>query len=115
MTPNLGQGGCTALEDAVVLARKVSPWFNSSSSSRNEASLATALREYEAERSARCLPLTIRGNLFGAALQIPDQPVLAIRNLVIEKRFNPASFLDHTLYDCGSLQALPPAAIPVVK
>eukprot|EP00775_Hariotina_reticulata_P009423 gene9423-9589_t len=114
MTPNLGQGGCTALEDAVVLARTVSSWFNSSSSSRDEASLAAALREYEAERSARCLPLTIRGNLFGAALQIPYQPVPAIRDLVIEKRLNPAGFLDHTLYDCGIL-GTPAAAMPVVK
>jgi len=65
--------------------------------------VAAALRDYEVERSKRCLPLTIRANLFGAALQIPYPPVPTIRNLVIQKRLNPGPFLDHTLYDCGVL------------
>lgn len=77
MTPNLGQGGCTALEDAVELGRAVAQAVqgSSGSSSTRAAALAVALRRYEAGRRARCLPLTVRSNLMGAALQLPYAPV----------------------------------------
>jgi 2-polyprenyl-6-methoxyphenol hydroxylase-like FAD-dependent oxidoreductase len=43
MTPNMGQGGCQAIEDAVVLGQELA----------READLARALRAYEARRHAR--------------------------------------------------------------
>jgi 2-polyprenyl-6-methoxyphenol hydroxylase-like FAD-dependent oxidoreductase len=43
MTPNLGQGGCQAIEDAIVLARVLSQTTDA----------AAALRSYEAKRIAR--------------------------------------------------------------
>jgi 2-polyprenyl-6-methoxyphenol hydroxylase-like FAD-dependent oxidoreductase len=43
MTPNLGQGACQAIEDAVVLARCLA----------RETGVASALRKYERERRAR--------------------------------------------------------------
>lgn len=111
MTPNLGQGGCTAIEDAVVLARQLAPLLQTSSSSSasrssrlDAAAVAGALREYEAERSSRCLPLTVRSYAFGAALQLPYAPVIAARDLFMENLFQPAHFLDHTEFDCGGLQ-----------
>uniref|UniRef100_A0A0A9DYJ9 FAD-binding domain-containing protein n=1 Tax=Arundo donax TaxID=35708 RepID=A0A0A9DYJ9_ARUDO len=49
MTPNLGQGACCALEDAVVLAHRLA----------GAAAVGSdAMRGYEAERWARVFPLT---------------------------------------------------------
>jgi 2-polyprenyl-6-methoxyphenol hydroxylase-like FAD-dependent oxidoreductase len=55
MTPNLGQGACQAIEDAVVLAACV----------RNGAPIATALRDYEAHRIARTTAVVRRSRLMG--------------------------------------------------
>ncbi|KAG2485292.1 hypothetical protein HYH03_015967 [Edaphochlamys debaryana] len=98
MTPNLGQGGCTALEDAVVLARSLRE-----AGSPQGPALAAALRRYEEARSGRCFPLTARANLMGAALQIPLSPVCTVRNAFVRSAFKPAHFMDHTTYDCGTL------------
>ncbi|MEW5319752.1 MAG: hypothetical protein WDW38_010884 [Sanguina aurantia] len=80
MTPNLGQGGCVALEDSVVLARTVaqtcsSRAWTSMGSAGQTAALSASLRSYEQERSRRCLPITVRSNLMGLALQI-DNPLV---------------------------------------
>ncbi|PNW71384.1 hypothetical protein CHLRE_16g652050v5 [Chlamydomonas reinhardtii] len=111
MTPNLGQGGCVALEDAVVLGRSLGQ-LAAAAGQRGQAAaappaagaVAAALRAYEAERSRRCLPLTVRSNLMGQALQIPLAPVVAVRNAFVKAAFQPGHFLDHTAYDCGRLQ-----------
>lgn len=86
MTPNLGQGGCTALEDAVVLARALANAVQSGAAittvatsgsglQQQQQRLETALRGFEAERSGRCLPLTVRANIMGLLLQLPFEPV----------------------------------------
>jgi 2-polyprenyl-6-methoxyphenol hydroxylase-like FAD-dependent oxidoreductase len=67
-TPNLGQGGCLALEDAVVLARALGGVLSSDSitTQAQREAVERALRGYEAERSRRCLQLTVRlGGLDG--------------------------------------------------
>lgn len=102
MTPNLGQGGCTAIEDAVVLARQLGAVLNSSSS---KADIEACLRSFEAERARRCLAITVRAHAMGAALQLPFAPVCSVRDLVLEKRLDPSHLLDHTSYDCGTLTA----------
>eukprot|EP00198_Chlamydomonas_reinhardtii_P008813 XP_001698150.1 predicted protein [Chlamydomonas reinhardtii] len=123
MTPNLGQGGCVALEDAVVLGRSLGqlaaaagqragsyrptlqqPTGQAAAAPPAAGAVAAALRAYEAERSRRCLPLTVRSNLMGQALQIPLAPVVAVRNAFVKAAFQPGHFLDHTAYDCGRLQ-----------
>jgi 2-polyprenyl-6-methoxyphenol hydroxylase-like FAD-dependent oxidoreductase len=115
MTPNLGQGGCTALEDAVVLARQLAPvllaqkaqqWGSQATSGPPEGAIAAALRAYEAERSRRCLPLTVRSYAMGAALQIPLTPVVEVRDAFIQHAFRPGHFLDHTGFDAGRLAAV---------
>lgn len=83
MTPNLGQGGCTALEDGLVLARCLQQEGVPAAAAalqdggggqerRQQAADAVrgALRRYEAQRAKRCLPLTVRSHLMGAALQV---------------------------------------------
>ncbi|KAL4520459.1 hypothetical protein Ndes2526A_g05024 [Nannochloris sp. 'desiccata'] len=104
MTPNLGQGGCTALEDGVILAQVVqkSGAVNLSGTTRRQA-LENAFIEYEKVRTKRCLPLTVRSNLMGAALQLPLPPVLLARDWFVANVFNPGHFLDHATFDCGKL------------
>lgn len=123
MTPNLGQGGCAALEDSVVLARELraalddisggstdvtggsasSNGVSVAASAEGSARIEAALRRYEAERRARCLPLTLKSWAFGAALQLPYPPVLAARDAFMAKAFSPKHFLSHTAYDVGVL------------
>ena len=91
MTPNIGQGGCCALEDAVVLSQMVED---------HPGDLALAFRKYEEKRALRCFPLTIRAHVMGFLLQIDNPIVCAVRNAVVERIFSPKSLLDHTLYDC---------------
>ena len=97
MTPNLGQGACCALEDAVVLAREVSGAWDTGGD------LPGALRRYESQRARRCLPLVLRSHAMGAALQLPAAGVCAVRDAFVERAFSPAHFLDHTAFDCGSV------------
>jgi 2-polyprenyl-6-methoxyphenol hydroxylase-like FAD-dependent oxidoreductase len=84
-TPNLGQGGCMAIEDAVVLARRM----------RGDGDLAHKLASFAAERSPRTsaitreswrfgrlgqwegrLPCWLRDRLFGLLLPIVEPPGL---------------------------------------
>ncbi|KAL4433828.1 hypothetical protein ABPG75_000269 [Micractinium tetrahymenae] len=115
MTPNLGQGGCTALEDGLVLARCLqqegvpaaaaaleggSNGSGGGGQQRAAEAVRAALRRYEAERAKRCLPLTVRSHLMGAALQAPFPPIALARDLAVQYAFSPAHFLDHATYDC---------------
>ena len=104
MTPNLGQGGCTALEDAVLLAAEVGPVLRGFGGSEE---LAAALRRYEQRRSARCLPLTIKSNLMGVALQTGLAPVCLARDwFVSSPLFSPAHFLDSCNYNVAAEVAM---------
>ena len=95
MTPNLGQGGCVALEGAVNLARELS-----SSTIGSTSQIEQALRRYEKERGGRCLPLTIRAGLMGTLLQIDNPLVCLTRDTFISSpAFSPSHFLDHVKYE----------------
>ncbi|KAF9591211.1 hypothetical protein IFM89_002866, partial [Coptis chinensis] len=99
MTPNLGQGACCALEDAVVLARKLAGAVKP-----GPTSLDDALRSYETERWSRVFPLTIRANLVGSLLQWDNPVVCAVRNnVVIPKLVRLGPLLEHTNFDCEPL------------
>jgi 2-polyprenyl-6-methoxyphenol hydroxylase-like FAD-dependent oxidoreductase len=114
MTPNLGQGGCTALEDAVVLARTLrkegAPALAEDSRRGADGArvalagaVRSAVRSYERERVARCLPLTVRAHAMGVVLQLPQARVVAARDFFVERFFRAGHFLDHADYDCGQL------------
>ena len=74
-----------ALQDAVILARKVHDLLHPQSEAKGARptslrSVATpdlvqVLRDYEKERKNRTRLITIRSNLMGQALQIPFAPV----------------------------------------
>mmetsp|Transcript_4027 Transcript_4027/g.11681 ORF Transcript_4027/g.11681 Transcript_4027/m.11681 type:complete len:463 (+) Transcript_4027:130-1518(+) len=109
MTPNLGQGGCTALEDGIILARLLQPVLGEgaphTTSTERAAAVEGALREYERQRTRRCFKVTLRSAAFGQLLQLPFPPVCAVRNLFVQKAFSPAHFLDHATFNCGSLES----------
>jgi 2-polyprenyl-6-methoxyphenol hydroxylase-like FAD-dependent oxidoreductase len=71
-TPNLGQGGCMALEDALVLARCV----------EREPSLITALRRYKALRFHRTRHIQKRSLLIGQIGQWQNSLFVTGRELV---------------------------------
>ncbi|MEU6410040.1 FAD-dependent oxidoreductase [Microbispora sp. NPDC046933] len=70
MTPNLGQGACQAMEDAVVLADRVSP----------QGDLAAGLAAYSRERLARTTPIVRRSRAIGRLTRWRDPLAVALRD-----------------------------------
>ncbi|MFI1241147.1 FAD-dependent monooxygenase [Nocardia salmonicida] len=75
MTPNLGQGGCQALEDAVVLAQL--------------AGEPDGLARYDRERRPRTKMITERSARIGIVGQLSARPLVALRNTAL--RLTPTS------------------------
>ncbi|KAK1274215.1 hypothetical protein QJS04_geneDACA012518 [Acorus gramineus] len=97
MTPNLGQGACCALEDAVILSSKLAGALGRS----KEGNVERALEEYTQERWPRIFPLTIRANVVGSLLQWENPVVCAVRdNIVIPKLVRLGPLLEHTYFEC---------------
>lgn len=84
-TPNLGQGGCMALEDALVLARHMS----------NESSMEAALRRYEAARQRRTSHIQRRSLLMGRIGQWESGAAVTGRRVVTS--LLPARWFEHNL------------------
>lgn len=92
------QGGCAAMEDSVVLARRLrTAWTG------DDRCLQAALAEYERERMKRCWPLALRSRLIGAALQSTLPPVVALRDAAVRYAVRPSLLFGHTLFDAGRL------------
>ncbi|KAD4179026.1 hypothetical protein R6Q59_010833 [Mikania micrantha] len=95
MTPNLGQGACCALEDAVVLVKKLAPVLDA-----GPMAIEDALRSYQNERFPRLYPMTIRSYLVGAILQMDNSMVCSLRdNVLIPKLVRLGSMLEHTNFE----------------
>lgn len=75
MTPNLGQGGCQALEDAVVLGRL--------------AGEPGGLARYDRERRPRTQMIATRSARIGAVAQLSARPLVALRDTAL--RLTPTS------------------------
>ena len=78
MTPNLGQGACQALEDAVVLARCL----------KEAADPAAALRRYESERMPRANMVVTQSRRVGWLGQLQRPGAVRLRN-VLMRRISP--------------------------
>ncbi|KAF6158817.1 hypothetical protein GIB67_012460 [Kingdonia uniflora] len=101
MTPNLGQGACCALEDAVILAGKLA---GSLQTAGLPESIYSALKSYETERWGRVFPLTIRANVVGSLLQWENPIICAVRNnVIVPKVVRLGPLLEHTNYICEPL------------
>jgi 2-polyprenyl-6-methoxyphenol hydroxylase-like FAD-dependent oxidoreductase len=73
MTPNLGQGGCQAIEDAIVLADALVA----------ERSHEAAFRRYESRRFARTRWIVEESRRFGQAAQATSPLAVWVRNLAM--------------------------------
>ncbi|XP_073287379.1 monooxygenase 3-like [Primulina huaijiensis] len=95
MTPNLGQGGCCALEDSVVLAKKLEQALKF-----RTISVEDAFKAYESERWPRIFPLIVRANLMGAILQLDNPLVCSLRNnFILPKLVQLGPMLEHTNFE----------------
>ncbi len=75
MTPNFGQGGCQAIEDALVLARMLTA----------KSSVPEALRIYELQRIARTSPIVLRSRQSGVLAQLENPLACRVRNFLVGK------------------------------
>ncbi|MFS7997011.1 putative FAD-binding domain, FAD/NAD(P)-binding domain superfamily [Helianthus anomalus] len=99
MTPNLGQGACCALEDAVVLVQKLAPALKV-----GPMAIEDALRSYQNERWPRIFPMTVRANVVGAVLQLENPVVCAVRdNVLVPKLIRLGPMLEHTNFEFDPL------------
>jgi 2-polyprenyl-6-methoxyphenol hydroxylase-like FAD-dependent oxidoreductase len=80
-TPNLGQGACQAIEDAVVLARCL----------KGQANVDQALRAYEAARRKRTAQITLLSRRVGSVSQADHPLVCRLRNALV--RITPARLM----------------------
>ena len=91
-TPNLGQGGGLALEDALVLARCI----------QKGTTVERALRRYESLRIHRTAHLQQRARLMGRIGQWENRAIVAAREVVTSML--PAKFFEHNLRRVYSYQ-----------
>jgi 2-polyprenyl-6-methoxyphenol hydroxylase-like FAD-dependent oxidoreductase len=70
MTPNLGQGACQAIEDAVVLARCLG----------ERGATAESLRSYERQRSDRVAMVVRRSRRVGMVGQVQNPAICWLRD-----------------------------------
>lgn len=75
MTPNFGQGGCQAIEDALVLARTLTM----------HSSVPETLRSYESERIARTNPIVLRSRQAGVLAQLENPVACRVRDFLVRK------------------------------
>lgn len=81
MTPNMGQGACQAIEDAVVLAACL----------RNASDIAAALRTYEQERIKRTTAIVKQSQTLGRMAQWENPLACSIRDALMKS--TPSSVL----------------------
>ena len=74
MTPDLGQGACQAIEDAVVLARYLS----------EESDPVTALRHYEGHRTRRVATIVQRSRRLSWVAQLTNPLLCQLRDVVLK-------------------------------
>jgi 2-polyprenyl-6-methoxyphenol hydroxylase-like FAD-dependent oxidoreductase len=84
-TPNLGQGGCLAIEDAVVLARCLHKYRANESSNKTErrAQISAALRRFEEVRYARVATIARYSRIYGVIGQWEKPLAARLRRLIL--------------------------------
>ncbi|MEX1365988.1 MAG: FAD-dependent monooxygenase [Nannocystaceae bacterium] len=87
MTPNMGQGACQAIEDAVVLAHCLC----------TQDDVAVALVSYETRRKARAVRFVTRSRAFGRVGQWESAVARALRNTLT--RLTPRSVMANAMDD----------------
>jgi len=91
-TPNLGQGGCMAIEDAVTLAHHLVA----------QSSHAAAFAAYEKKRVARTSRIVEASRSFGRIAQLEGMVSTALRNFAM--RLTPASIVRKQLLEAAEFE-----------
>jgi len=87
-TPNLGQGGCLAIEDAEVLARCLHKYASDAGGAESRKSVAAsqvsiALRRFESLRFRRTTAIARYSRIYGAVGQWENQWAVQMRSLLL--------------------------------
>ncbi|KAM0892273.1 hypothetical protein ACQ4PT_025858 [Festuca glaucescens] len=102
MTPDLGQGGCSALEDGVVLARLLGEAVLAEEDGMEKERLESALRKYTRLRRWRSIHLVGAAYMVGFVQQSGNPIVSFLREKVLAGVLA-RSLLKMADYDCGTL------------
>jgi 2-polyprenyl-6-methoxyphenol hydroxylase-like FAD-dependent oxidoreductase len=113
-TPNMGQGGCMALEDALILTQKLYGMLRSTPNTEDHETpeherIHQALVEFQRERHERTNFITTRSYRIGRMMQTGWTVVDFVRDrFVIPLVLNKNTFVAHTLFDVGKLPTQSP-------
>ncbi|KAM7260375.1 hypothetical protein ACFE04_016116 [Oxalis oulophora] len=106
MTPDLGQGGCSALEDGVVLARCLSKALKSNGEIMDDKDMygriEMCLKDYSKERKWRCIDLITTSYMIGVIQQSNGWVVSFLRDKILSG-FLAWLLVKKTDFDCGKL------------
>ncbi|KAL3613938.1 hypothetical protein CASFOL_042012 [Castilleja foliolosa] len=105
MTPDLGQGGCSALEDGVTLARVLAGALTGKTSDEDEEHerIVMGLKKYAGERRWRSVGLVSVAYVVGFVQQSDSVLIRFLRDKVFA-RFLGGVLLRMSKFDCGSLE-----------
>src|SRR6185436_14294170 len=81
--PNLGQGGCLAIEDAAVLARCLTKYASNAQNGNSNDATPAALRRFEALRYSRTTTVVRFSRLYGVVGQWESAPAVRVRHLLL--------------------------------
>ncbi|KAL9317038.1 hypothetical protein ACSQ67_013555 [Phaseolus vulgaris] len=113
MTPDLGQGGCCALEDGVVLARCLAKAFPKEAGrdmkEKDEEEvhykrIEESLKKYARERRWRSIDVTTTAYVVGSIQQAESKFVIFLRENILAT-FLASQYLKKSGYDCGKLNS----------
>ena len=107
-TPNLGQGGCMAMEDALILTQKLYCALRAAPNTDQEVPeherIHRALVDFQLERHERTNFITTQSYRIGRMMQTGWTVVDFFRDRVlIPMAYSKTTFLAHTLFDVGKL------------
>uniref|UniRef100_A0ACD5TUG7 Uncharacterized protein n=1 Tax=Avena sativa TaxID=4498 RepID=A0ACD5TUG7_AVESA len=102
MTPELGQGGCAALEDGVVLARCLSEAFVGAGNDGGHACVTAALERYAEERRWRAIRLVTAAYVVGFVQQSSNVAIKFLREKFLSGLLAKL-MVDMADFDCGKL------------
>lgn len=104
MTPDLGQGGCSALEESVVLARLLAEAFKGRDEEEEEERrrIRKAMEEFARERRWRSFDLIASAYFVGLMQQSEGVVMRFLRDKLMAK-FLAGVMLNKASFDCGKL------------
>jgi len=107
MTPDIGQGGCSAIEDGVVLARCLAPAFTDVNGETREKDeerkrIEDGLKRYARERRWRGFELISTSYVVGFMLQSDGVFMNFLRDKILAD-FLAGLLLKRADFDCGEL------------